>query len=175
MLDWPGCLAAVRISATHVAHLGKPCLLPGLDASWRTNAATMVSHGLTEAGDNGFCPKPAVSKQQLLRMVTMKGRGDQLALISVASWPFLPRIPSECLPLKGESRRRFSLRWPPCEEALIELVNRELIVKLNMGRRMTAVSRFAWGRICDAYPQESLWLHAPQLFCPVCMPRPAIV
>ena len=83
----------------YVAHLEKARLPLGVDASWKSKAVATAGHGLSRAGDRSFPPRPAISGSLLCELVMSRPPQDDLALISLIGWPFLIRIPSECLPL----------------------------------------------------------------------------
>ena len=97
-LAWACFFAPGRTFAIYVAHLEKAYLLFGVDSRLRTTAFTTASRRLARAGDESFCPRPAISKQQLVQNVATEGWGDACALEATISWTSLPRFLSECLP-----------------------------------------------------------------------------
>ena len=70
---WPGLFAPSSTSAVSLARLGKACLLLGLGARWRSKAATSASNRPPRTGGRRFCPRPAIAKQLLIRIATLRG------------------------------------------------------------------------------------------------------
>ena len=59
-------------------------------------------------------------------------------------------------------------------KAAVGLSEGKLIFKLNRRRHMAGGSKLVRVCICEHYDQDTLELHVPQLFCPVCQLWPAI-
>ena len=51
----------------YVGHLEKVCALKGVELKWRPEAAPIVFHGLSRAGDGSFPPKPALAIRRLIQ------------------------------------------------------------------------------------------------------------
>ena len=159
----------------YAAHLEKGCMLLGIGSDRKTVAASIAGHGLAKAGGKTGSPRPAVARGQLIELMQRRGSGDQFALLIFLSWTFLLRIPSEALPLRRqgagqdlESDGRLESR------AAIGLVNQKFIIKLNRGKHMASGSRMFRACVCEDNAQDSLELHAPQLYCPACHLWPAV-
>ena len=86
----------------------KTLLSSGRGHQRRTKAATTVIHGLAEAGDASFCPRPAICKQQITQIAATTGRRDKFAVVAIISWTLCLRVQPECLLLSrqraGEDR-----------------------------------------------------------------------
>ena len=122
----------------------------------------MIAAGRSVAkiGDKTFSPRPGVAKGQLTRILVASGWSDEFALKALISWTPLLRLPSECWPLP--TRRAWE----------------KIALGGSLGSRAASGLSSGSGlvRVCvwEDFTPESLGLHVPQLFCPVCRPRPAI-
>ena len=158
--------------AVYFARLGKSCLLLALDAKLETEAVATVGPGQAEADGSRSSPRPAVSKQRLLEIVSTGGRGDE----------FLHPRPNRLgLPFKDTGRMPSGSAGKDIlyverldRMAVIGLGNRELIVKLKRRKHMDAGSEIVCVCICEGYLQDSFKLHVPHLFCPACALCPAV-
>ena len=175
MLAWSSFFGAGRSFKICVAHLDKARLLLGVGASWKSKAVAAAGYGLSKAGGRSFSPRPAISRSQLCELVMSRSLQDDLALIALIGWPFLLRIPSECLPLRrqqaGEdldSEERLARR------AVIGLSGTKLVIKLDRRKHMAPGSRLVRACIFDEYARDSLELHIPQLLRPARQLWPAI-
>ena len=84
------------------AHLGKACMLLGVSAARKSRAVIAAGRGLAKAGGRSSAPpRPAISRDQLIRLVATNGRHNEKTMIDLISWTFLRRAPSESLPLCG--------------------------------------------------------------------------
>ena len=117
-------------------------MLLGMGSDWKTKAVRVAGQGLAKAGGRSGSPRPAVTKGQLVELLTRRGWDDPFAFLVLLSWTFLLRIPSEALPLHRqragqdlESDERLQ------ERAVVGLVNQKLIVKLNRRNHMATSSR----------------------------------
>ena len=54
----------------YYSRLEKACLLLGFDTEWGTKAVTAVIHRVARADDTSFCPKVAISEEELTQIVT---------------------------------------------------------------------------------------------------------
>ena len=158
-----------------MAHLEKACRLLGVETSWKSKAVAAAGYGLSAAGGRSFPPRPAISRSQLCESVMARSLQDCLALIALIGWPFLLRVPSECLPLRGQqagedldSEERLARR------AVIGLSGAKVVIKLDRRKHMASGSRLVRACICDDYSPDSLELHIPQLLCPASQLWPAI-
>ena len=175
VLAWSSFFAPGRTFSIYVSHLEKACALIGVGLAWRTKAVTIASHGLAKSGDNAFAPRPAITTRQLVQLINTRGLGGSLARIALLSWVFLLRVQSECIPLTRQRAGEDLLseeRLP--RRAVIGLQQGKLIIKLNRRKHMAAGATMVRCCICADYPADSLELHVPQLFCPVCSLWPAI-
>ena len=59
----------------------------------------MAGQGLAKAGDRSGSPRPAVTRAQLVELLTRRGWNDPFAILAPLGWSFLLRIPSEAPPL----------------------------------------------------------------------------
>ena len=100
---------------------------------------------------------------------------DGLALVALIGWPFLPRIPSECLPLcRQQAGEDLDSDERLARGAVIGLSGAKLAIKHSRRKHMASGSRLVLACICDEYAGDSLELRAPQLLCPACQLWPAI-
>ena len=131
--------------------------------------------GLAKAGDRSQNPRPAITKDRHIQLVSGNGWRNELSKIALLSWTFLLRGPSECLPL---CRQRTGEDLIPDDRlerrAAVGLAGGKLFIKLTRRKHMARGSKIARACICEQYAQDALELHVLQLFCPVCQIRPAI-
>ena len=73
----------------YVARLEKPCLLLGVDTSWRPKAVATAGYSLAEGGGRTFTPRSVTSRAQLCELVTSLSLQDELALIASIGWSSL--------------------------------------------------------------------------------------
>ena len=100
---------------------------------------------------------------------------DDLALIALIGWPFLLRIPSECLPLRRQQAGEdLDSEGRLARRAVIGLPGAKLVIKLGRLQHMASGSRRVRACICDEYARDSLELHVPQLLRPTRQLWPAI-
>ena len=100
---------------------------------------------------------------------------DDLALIALIGWPFLLRIPSECLPLcRQQAGEDLDSEERLARRAVIGLSGAKLVIKLDRRKHMASGSRLVRACICDEYARDSLELHIPQLLRPARQLWPAI-
>ena len=118
----------------YLAHLEKDCLLLDLDARWRPEAATSVSHGLAAAGDESVRPSPAIARQPLTQVAAAMGLRGQLTLRGMICRTFLPKVQSEGSPLPKQRAGEDLLSEERLERrAAIGLAKRKLLIKLPEG------------------------------------------
>ena len=167
MLAWSSFFGAGRSFNIYVAHLEEACLLVGVGATCKSKAVSTAGRGFSKAGDRSFFPGPAISTPQLCELVMSLPLQDDLALIALIGWPFLLRIPPECLPLcKQQAGEDLGPEGRLIRRAVIGLSGAKLVIKLNRRKHMAAGSRLVRACICDEYARDSLELHIPQLLCP---------
>ena len=75
---WSSFSAPGRTFAVYVARLQKTCALFSVDFSLRAEAVSIARHRLSRAGDEAFSPRPAISTQQLVQILTRRGLQDHL-------------------------------------------------------------------------------------------------
>ena len=95
-----------------MARLEEACLLLGVDTSWKSNAVAAAGFCPRKAGDRPSAPRPAISRAQLCELTTSRCLQGDLALIALIGWPFLLRIPSECLPCCRQQAGETSTQKP---------------------------------------------------------------
>ena len=175
VLAWSSFFATGKTFRIYVARHEKARLLLGINTSWKSKAVTLAGQGLVKAGGRTASPRPALARGQLVQLMTRRGWADSLAILILLSSTFHLRIPSEALPLtlqKAGEDLSSDLRIDA--RAVIGLVDRKLVAKLNRRKHMAHGSRLARVRICETYAREAAELHIPQLFCSACQLWPAI-
>ena len=153
----------------YLPHLEKACTMMGYNLSWKTRAAMQAAKGLAKAGDRLQEPKPAVSKALFIKIASRNPITAPFVQAVWVSWTFLLRVQSECLQLARQMPREkmgadVVLQPPPA----IGLAKGQLVIKLQKRKHMAGGSRMARNCIGYRYPEGSLGIHAPQLFCPAC-------
>ena len=99
MLAWSSFFGAGKCAKISVARLEKAGLLLGVSKTRKSKAVLTAGYGPAEAGDRSHSPRPAASKDQLIQLVSTYGSRNELSIIVLQGWTFLPRAPSGCLPL----------------------------------------------------------------------------
>ena len=116
-----------------------------------------------------------ISEAQLCELATSLSLQDELALIALIGWPFLLRIPSECLPLRRrQAGEDLDSETRQNRRAVIGLSGAKLAIKLSRRKHMADGSRLARVRICEECMRQFLELYLPQPLRPVSQLWPAI-
>ena len=138
------------------AHLGKACMLFGVSAARKSRAVIAAGRGLAKAGGRSSAPpRPAISRDQLIRLVATNGRHNEKTMIDLISWTFLRRAPSESLPLCGRQSGEDMGSDGRLES---KAVSRLSGGKETHGKRkhMARGSKFVRVCICEDYAPEAL-------------------
>ena len=70
VLAWSALFAARRTFQMYLPHLEKACSMMGRNLNWETRAATQAAKGSARAGGRIHGPKPAVSKELLVKIAS---------------------------------------------------------------------------------------------------------
>ena len=96
-------------------------------------------------------------------------------MIARLSWTFLPRAPSERLPLYSQrAGENLGSDDRLAGETVIGLSEGNLATKLDRRKHVPGGSKFVRVFVCEDYAPGALELLAPQLFCRVCLSWPAV-
>ena len=169
VLAWSAYFGAGRTFQMYLPHLEKACSMLGYDLSWKTRAVVQAAKGLAKAGDRIHEPKPAVSKALFVRIMNRNPINEPFVQAVWVSWMFLLRVQSECLQLVRQlPHERMDEDTVLQSPAVIGLEKGQLVIKLHRRKHMPGGARMVRKCICRRYPEGSLEIHVPQLFCPVC-------
>ena len=148
-------------------------MLLGVSVAWKSKSVLAAGYGLATAGDRSGNPRPAVSKGQLIQLISANGWRKELSILILLSWTFLLRAPPKCLPLyRSPGQKDLSSGNRVGSLAAIGVSEGNLIVELNRRTHMAGGSKLIRVCPCEEYAPDALELHAPRLFCPVCQLGP---
>ena len=68
-------------------------MLLGVSVAWKSKSVLAAGYGLATAGDHSGHPRPAVSKGQLIQLISTNGWRKELSILIPLSWTFLLRAP----------------------------------------------------------------------------------
>ena len=174
MLAWSSFFGAGRSCEIYAARRERARLLLGAPIAWKSKAFFAAGCGLATAVDRQHTSRLAVLKEQPIQLTSTNGWRNELSILAVLCWAFFLRAPSACLPLRRQ-RTGEDLRSDDRldRKAVIGLSEGKLITKLNRRKHMAGGSKLTCVCICEEYFPDSLELHVPQLFRPVCQLWPA--
>ena len=132
----------------------KACMMLGYGLEWNTRAVIQASSVLARAGDRICEPKPRYRSLFLVKILSRNDLSDAFVRAVWFGWLFLLRVPSECLILGGQLPRE-------------RIAKGALVIKLHRSQHVAGDSRMIRRCMCDKYPEGSLEIHVPQMFCPV--------
>ena len=141
----------------------------GVAATWKSKAVIAAGRGLAKAGGRSQTPRPAIAKDQLIQLGTTTGRRNDLTVVALIRWAFLPRGPSERLLLR---RRRagedLSSDGRLDKKVGFGMSGGRLIIKVDERKHIAGGSKPVRMYTSEDYAPEALKPHIPQLFCPAC-------
>ena len=69
-LAWSSFFPPGRTFKMYAAHLEKGRMLLGMGSEWKTEAVSVAGQGLAKAGGRSGSPRPAVTRAQLVELLT---------------------------------------------------------------------------------------------------------